>query len=191
MTKLMVVYHSGYGHTAKQAQAVFGGAQNVAGIEAKLVSVDKLDDVVWAELAAADAIIFGAPTYMGSLTAKFKEFMEVSSKAWAAQEWKNKIAAGFTNSATMNGDKLNSLIQLAIFAAQHSMIWVGTGLMPANSSKAQRNDVNYVGSFLGAMAQSSSDAGTDVAPPPGDLETARIFGKRVAEVTLQFVRGRG
>jgi len=57
--------------------------------------------------------------------------------------------------------------------------------MPANSKAAQRNDINYVGSFSGAMAQSPSDAGAaDMLP--GDLKTARLFGARVAEVAAKF-----
>jgi NAD(P)H dehydrogenase (quinone) len=186
MTKVAVVFHSGYGHTAKQAEAVFAGAQSVAGIEAKLLPVTDMNEAFWAELAAADAIIFGAPTYMGSVSAPFKAFMDASSKPWFTMAWKDKIAGGFTNSASLNGDKLNSLFQMAILAAQHGMIWVGTGLPPANSSKAQRNDINRMGSFLGAMAQSDSDVGADVAPPPGDLETAKLYGKRIAEVAQRF-----
>lgn len=189
MSKIAIVYHSGYGHTAKQAQAVQAGAASVAGSEATLYPVADLGDAQWAELAAADAIIFGAPTYMGSASAPFKGFMDASSKAWFTQQWKNKIAGGFTNSASMNGDKLNTLVQFAVFAAQHGMIWVGAGLPPANSSKAQRNDPNFLGSYLGAMAQSPSDATPEVAPPAGDLETARLYGKRIADMTQQFARG--
>lgn len=185
MKKIVIVYHSGYGHTARQADAVHRGVASVSGVEARLVPVADVDRH-WDELDAADAIVFGAPTYMGSVSAPFKAFMDASSKAWFQQKWKDKVAGGFTNSATMNGDKLNSLVQLAIFAAQHSMIWVGTGLMPSNSKAAQRNDVNYVGAFIGAMAQSPSDAGPDEAPPPGDLETARLYGQRIAEVTLRL-----
>ena len=191
MTKIAIVYHSGYGHTARQAQAVQAGAASVAGSEATLYAVADIGDAQWAELEAADAIVFGSPTYMGSASAPFKGFMDASSKAWFTQKWKNKIAGGFTNSASMNGDKLNTLVQLAVFAAQHGMIWVGAGLPPSNGSTAQRNDPNFLGSYLGAMAQSPSDAGPDVAPPAGDLETAKLFGQRIAETTQQFVRGRG
>ena len=70
------------------------------------------------------------------------------------------------------------------------MIWVSLGLLPANSSKAQRNDVNRVGAAYGAMAQSDSDLPADQVPPAGDLETARLYGKRVAEATVRFVKGR-
>ncbi len=180
MTKIAVVYHSGYGHTAKQAEAVAKGAGSVAGAQVQLIGVADADKH-WDDLAKADAIIFGAPTYMGSVSAPFKAFMDASSKAWFSLAWKDKIAAGFTNSASQSGDKLNSLIQLAVFAAQHGMVWVGTGLMPGNnSSKGSVEDVNRLGSFLGAMAQSNSDAPPELAPPPADLKTAELLGERVA-----------
>jgi hypothetical protein len=58
-------------------------------------------------------------------------------------------------------------------------------MMPSNSKAAQRNDINYVGSFSGAMAQSPSDSSPDEMLP-GDLETARLFGQRVAAVVTKF-----
>ena len=87
----------------------------------------------------------------------------------------------------MNGDKLSTLHYLFTLSQQHSMVWVGTGLMPSNSRAAQRNDINYVASFSGAMAQSPSDASPDEMLP-GDLETARQFGARVAEVAGRFTK---
>lgn len=186
MATVAVVYHSGYGHTAKLAQAVADGAK------ATLVAIDaegNLTEAQWATLDAADAIVFGSPTYMGSVSWQFKKFADASSKPWFHQKWKNKVAAGFTNSATMNGDKHSTLHYLITLAMQQSMIWVGTGMMPSNAKAAQRNDVNYVGSFAGAMASTPSDASPDEVLP-GDLETARLFGQRVAEVAAQFVAGR-
>jgi NAD(P)H dehydrogenase (quinone) len=189
MTKVAIVYHSGYGHTKVQAEAVAKGAAEVAGTTAFLVPVDEYD-ARQAELNDADAIIFGAPTYMGSVSAPFKTFMDASSKVWYGQGWKDKIAAGFTNSASQSGDKLNSLIQLAVFAAQHGMIWVGTGLLPGNnSSKGSTADLNRLGSSLGAMAQSNADQGPDVAPIESDRLTAAALGKRVAEATARWKKG--
>lgn len=182
MSKIAVVFHSGYGHTLRLAQAVAAGA------DARLVAIDadgNLPEGGWEILDEADAIIFGSPTYMGTVSWQFKKFADASSKAWFSQAWKDKVFAGFTNSATMNGDKLSTLHYLFTLAMQHSGIWVGTGLMPSNAKAAQRNDVNYVGSFSGAMAQTPSDASPDEMPA-GDLETARLFGKRVAEVTARF-----
>ncbi|MBF0169153.1 MAG: flavodoxin family protein [Alphaproteobacteria bacterium] len=186
MPSIAIVYHSGYGHTAKQAEAVARGAGSVAGTETHLISVADVE-TQWDKLAKADALIFGAPTYMGSLSAPFKAFMDASSKVWFGMGWKDKIAAGFTNSASQSGDKLNSLIQLAVFAAQHGMVWVGTGLMPGNnSSKGSVEDINRLGSFLGAMAQSNSDAPPELAPPPADLKTAELLGERVAKAAIRW-----
>lgn len=182
MANIAVVFHSGYGHTLRMAQAVAEGAG------ATLIPIDAEGNLPaggWEALGAAEAIIMGSPTYMGSVSWQFKKFADASSKVWFQQNWKDKFFAGFTNSATMNGDKLSTLHYLFTLAMQHGGIWVGTGMMPANTKAAQRNDINYVGSFSGAMAQSPSDS-TPEEMPPGDLETARLFGKRVADVTTGF-----
>jgi NAD(P)H dehydrogenase (quinone) len=182
MAKVAVVFHSGYGHTLRMAQAVAEGAG------AELVTIDaegNVSDAGWATLTAADAIIMGSPTYMGSVSWQFKKFADASSKPWFSQAWKDKVFAGFTNSATMNGDKLSTLHYLFTLAMQHGGVWVGTALMPSNSKAAQRNDINYVGSFSGAMAQSPSDS-SPAEMLQGDLDTAKLFGKRVAETAKKF-----
>jgi multimeric flavodoxin WrbA len=182
MSHIAVVFHSGYGHTKRMAESVAAGAG------ATLYAIDaegNLSDSDWEALGKADAIIFGSPTYMGSVSWQFKKFADASSKAWFTQAWKDKIFAGFTNSATMNGDKHSTLHYFITLAMQHSGIWVGTGLMPSNSKAAQRNDVNYVGSFGGAMAQSPSDSSPEEMLP-GDLETAKLFGQRVAATAARF-----
>jgi multimeric flavodoxin WrbA len=92
--------------------------------------------------------------------------------------WKDKIAAGFTNSGSPSGDKLNTLFQLSVLAAQHGMIWVG-------QTEVNDGKINRIGSFLGLMAQ-SDNAPADQTPPPQDLETARRFGARVAKAVLRW-----
>jgi NAD(P)H dehydrogenase (quinone) len=182
MSKIAVVYHSGYGHTQRMAQAVAEGAG------AELVAIDaegNLPEGGWDTLAAADAIIMGSPTYMGSVSWQFKKFADASSKPWFSQAWKDKLFAGFTNSASMNGDKLSTLHYLFTLAMQHGGVWVGTGMMPSNSKAAKRDDINYMGSFSGAMAQSPSDAGA-AEMSVGDLDTAKAFGKRVADTAAKF-----
>lgn len=182
MAKVVVVYHSGYGHTQRMAQSVAEGAG------AELVAIDadgNVSDAGWAALDAADAIVMGSPTYMGSVSWQFKKFADASSKKWFVQAWKDKVFAGFTNSASMNGDKLSTLHYLFTLAMQHSGVWVGTGMMPSNAKSAQRNDINYVASSSGAMATTPSDASAQEMLP-GDLETARLFGQRVAAVATQF-----
>lgn len=185
MSKVAVVYHSGYGHTAAVAKAVAQGAASVDGIEAQLISVADIDRH-WDDLAAADAMIFGAPTYMGGVSAPFKAFMDASAKVWFTQGWKDKVAAGFTHSGSQNGDKFNTVTQLFTFAMQHGMIWSGLGLMPGNNtSKGSINDLNRLGGFSGALTQSSNDQGAE-AIIDSDLKTAAHLGRRVAQLTLQF-----
>ena len=182
MASIAVVFHSGYGHTLRMAQAVAQGAG------AELVTIDaegNVSEAGWETLHAADAIIMGSPTYMGSVSWQFKKFADASSKPWYRQTWKDKVFAGFTNSASMNGDKLSTLHYLFTLAMQHGGVWVGTAVMPSNTKAAQRNDINYLGSFSGAMAQSPSDSSPDEMPQ-GDLDTASLFGKRVAEVAAKF-----
>lgn len=182
MSKVAVVYHSGYGHTTKQAEALAKGAG------ADLIAINangEISESQWATLDAADAIVFGSPTYMGSVSWQFKKFADASSKAWFTQKWKGKIFGGFTNSATMNGDKHSTIHYFITLAMQHGGVWVGTGLMPANSKAAKRDDVNYVGSFAGAMMQTPSDASADEVNA-GDLETARLYGERIAKTASRF-----
>ena len=182
MTKAVVVFHSGYGHTQRMAQAVAQGA------DAELLAIDadgNLPAGGWETLAAADAIIFGSPTYMANVSWQFKKFADASSKPWYVQAWKDKLAAGFTNSSGLNGDKLSTLNSLFALAMQHSMIWVSQGLMPSNTKAATRSDINNLVAYSGAMAQSPSDSSA-AEMSPGDLETARLFGRRVAEVAGKF-----
>lgn len=168
MSKIYVVYHSGFGHTELQAQAVAKGAG------AELMKVEEVD---FDKLEVADAIIMGAPTYMGDVSAEMKRFMDDSSKAWFEQKWKDKIAGGFTNSGSMSGDKLNALQTISIFAAQHGMIWVGSSFNP---------EIDRFGSTLGAMAQSENAPAGEGNPPKEDLQRAEDYGKRIAEFTQKL-----
>lgn len=191
-TLIAIVYHSGYGHTRRQAEAVKTGVGQTPGAEAILLTVEEAQ-TRWEDLASAEAIIFGAPTYMAGASAQFKAFQDATSKAVMARgfAWKDKIAAGFTNSGGRSGDKLATLIQIALFAAQHGMHWVNLGLPPANNSTTGSEDeMNRLGFFLGAGAQSNTDQGPELAPPKSDLRTAEYLGRRVAEVALQFAHGR-
>ncbi|ARJ66814.1 NADPH-dependent FMN reductase [Magnetospirillum sp. ME-1] len=185
MTSIAIVFHSGYGHTKVIAEAVAEGAAQVAGAEVHLIPADEAEAKA-AVLDAADAIVFGSPTYMGSVSARFKEFMEWSSKTWYGRGWTDKVAAGFTVSASQSGDKLNALIQLSIFAAQHGMVWVGLDLLPGNNnSKGSVEDLNRLGSFLGAMAQANADQGPE-GVTEADRKTAAHLGKRVAEAAARW-----
>lgn len=191
--KICVVSHSGFGHTAKQASAVAAGVGEVDGSECVELPVDDLeaeDAPGWTELDSADAIIFGCPTYMGSPSAGLKKFFEATSGRWFEQKWADKLAAGFTNSGSQNGDKQNTLVDIATFAAQHGMVWINLNLLPGNNNSAGSvDDPNRLGASLGAMAQSNVDQDADTVPPKADLDTAAALGRRVAECALRWARG--
>ncbi|MFF8848253.1 flavodoxin family protein [Streptomyces sp. NPDC015127] len=188
-----VAYYSGYGHTSRQAAAVAAGVESVPGVRSTLRDVATLDDALWETLQAAEAIIFGSPTYMGSTSAVFQRFAESSARVWAEQGWQGKLAAGFTNSAGLNGNKDNALLSMIVLAAQHGMNWVPLGLPPGwiYTSTGSPDDLNRLGGFVGAMAQSASDLSAEQAPTKSDLLTAQHLGQRVAQAALQFARGRG
>ncbi|WP_372864495.1 flavodoxin family protein [Spongiibacter sp.] len=190
MLSIAVLYHSGYGHTKRLAQAVVSGAQEAAEalrvVEVEIAQDGELSAEQWQSLDDAAAIIFGSPTYMGSVSWQFKKVADASSGRWLMQSWKDKLAAGFTNSASMNGDKASTLAYMNTFAMQHSMLWVGSGLLAANTKAAQRNDINYLGAFAGLMAQSPADASVDEGPLPGDMATAKLFAARVVEQCLRL-----
>ena len=181
MSAIVIVYHSGYGHTKKVAEAV------AASSGGQLLAIDAEGNLPaggWEQLASAAMIVFGTPTYMGGPSWQFKKFADASSKPWFSQQWTDKLAAAFTNSASMNGDKLSTLHYLFTLSQQHGMLWVGTGMMPANSKAATRDDINYVASFCGLMTTTPSDASVDEMVA-GDLATARAFGERLQRVVAR------
>lgn len=177
MAKTAVVFHSGYGHTQRVAQFVADGAN------AQLIAIDadgNLTDEDWATLDEADALIFGSPTYMGMASWQFKKFADASSKRWYTGAWKDKVAGGFTISSNPSGDKLSTLQYFITLAMQHGMVWVG---QPAQND----GTINRIGSNSGVMAQvGPTSPAADI--PQGDLDTAKAYGQRVAEVAAKLAQ---
>jgi NAD(P)H dehydrogenase (quinone) len=175
MTKTVVVYHSGYGHTQRVAQFVAEGAK------ATLVAIDadgNITDAEWETVNAADAIIFGSPTYMGMASWQFKKFADATSKQWFGSAWKDKVAGGFTISASPSGDKLSTIQYFITLAMQQGMVWVG---QPAMND----GNINRIGSNSGVMAQvGPTSPAADI--PQGDLDTAKAYGERVAAVAAKL-----
>jgi NAD(P)H dehydrogenase (quinone) len=179
MAIVSIVYQSGAGHTRVLADAIAKGSQAVPNTQVHILEI-RGEDVIegrWNNpemmqiMEGSDAIVFGATTYMGSVSAIYKAFLEKAFDAWKDQLWKDKIAAGFTNSASQNGDKLSTLIQL-----------------PGNNwSGGTINDVNRLGSWLGAMGQSNGDQDATLTPSQGDRLTAERLGQRVASITHQWL----
>jgi len=185
MTNVAIVCHSGFGHAKAIAEAVAKGAGQVSGAKVNLIPVAEAE-AREAELDAADAIIFGSPTYMGGISAEFAKFKDWTSKRWMARAWQNKLAAGFTVSASWGGDKQNTLYQLLTLASQHGMVWIGLGLPPGNNhSKGSIDDLNRTGASIGLMAQAHGDQGVE-GIGASEFRTAELLGKRVAEAAQRW-----
>ncbi|MCU0881474.1 MAG: flavodoxin family protein [Hyphomonadaceae bacterium] len=187
--KVAVVYHSGYGHTAVVAESVAQGVRDGGGepIVLKIESAGQDFSEMLDAASEADAIIFGAPTYMGDISAPLKAFFEASSKVWFVQGWKDKLAGGFTNSLSFAGDKAHALNTIFTLSQQHLMIWVGAGQPGGahSNSDAGENNVNRMGYYIGVATQ-SDNAPAEVTPPAGDREFARLYGVRMATTAARF-----
>lgn len=180
--KIAIIYHSGYGHTKIVAEHIQKGASGE--LEQVILLSTLQAQGNFEMLHQADTLVFGSPTYMGTISTDFKKFMEATGKFWYSQKWKDKFAAGFTNSSTLNGDKLNTFQQLFLFASQHSMLWISTGILPKFEKDKQLEEPNGLASYLGLMTL--SDNSTKEVNQPKGLETAVLFGERIAQITKQF-----
>ena len=186
--KIVIVYHSVTGTTAQLAEAVAAGCRSVTAVDLQLVRIEG-DDIILGRyknsavldaIDQADAVIFGSPTFMGSVSAQFKAFADATaSDHWGEQLWADKVAAGFTVGTGYCGDTLHSLHYLQILAAQHGMLWTGLDLAGAGDVKAP----NRLGAQAGVIVRA-----VDGAIEEPDLQTAFYLGQRVARVVSLFKR---
>lgn len=196
MPIVAIVYFSATNHTHLMAQAIAEGASKVEGTAVELVQImgEQIvngrwqDDAIMEKLNLPDAIVFGSPTYMGGVAAQLKAFIDATSEVWFRQGWKDKIAAGFTHSSGLSGDKQGTLLYLATSAAQHGMIWVSVGDL--ESCLFGKDDgLNRLGGYLGVMGQTQLDVNRKEAVlDAGDRLTAESFGQRIAAVTKRWVK---
>ncbi|MEM9279706.1 MAG: flavodoxin family protein [Pseudomonadota bacterium] len=194
MSKTAIVYFSGKGHTESFAKALAEGVNDIEGAEAVMYKIPESGDIPenwWDELAEVDGIVYGSPTYMGMAAWQFKKFADESVGSWYASAWRNKVAGGFTVSASVNGDKHSTMSYLATFAMQHAQIWIGTGLKPANKKENGPEDVNWTAGFTGALGIAPANTSAEEAPRSGDLETARIYGRRIAQAAKSIAAVQG
>jgi NAD(P)H dehydrogenase (quinone) len=195
MAKVSIIYFSGTGHNQLMAEAVAKGSSSVAGTEVKLLRItgDQIKDGRWsddayaAELDSSHAIIFGAPTYMGSPAAQFKAFSDWTGGVWFKQGWKDKVAGGFSHSGTPCGDKTVSIQTMFALACQHGMIWVSNGEMPSQYV-GSADGVNRLGGFSGAYGAGGAPQGQPAVIDEGDRLTAERYGARVAKVAAKLAQ---
>lgn len=177
MKTISIIYHSGSGHTTKMAKAVAKGAVSIEEIKVNLLAIEgnQIVDGRW-----QNEVVFGSPTYMGSVSAQFKAFIDATSAVYFNRKWQDKLAAGFTVSGSPSGDKMNALMTMFVLAAQQGMIWIGLGEIPRNE-----NGINRLGGYIGAMGQAMQES-VDIYPNQEDKLTGEALGRRVARMTKRF-----
>jgi NAD(P)H dehydrogenase (quinone) len=201
--KILIVFYSRYGNTARLAEGIAKGARKVEGAEvmmrkinetapAQIISKDEKwqrahDEMVrkyqaptLAELEEADAIIFGSPTRYGNMSAELKLFMDTTGPLWAQGKLISKVAAVFCTNSTAHSGKESTLLSMMIPLFHHGMIVVG---VPQNVPQTAS-----AGSYYGATA--TSGAAADRPPTADDLAVAEALGQRVAQVTQELLKGR-
>ena len=192
MAIVKIVFHSGSGNTKALAEAVLQGA-SATSAECELMEIlgSQIhegrfeDDEFLTKLDKADAIIFGSPTYMGMVSGQMKCFLDATSSRWMAGSWKSKLAAGFTTSLGLSGDKQSTLSYLVTVACQHGMIWVSSDT-PNSLFAGDEMDVatNRLSSSTGVMSQ--VNYGPEFRPSHGDLKTGELLGSRVAQLACRL-----
>lgn len=180
---LSIIYHCSDGQATQVARIIEKGIRS----ELTKVNMIKVEDAEQklALLHCSDTIIFGCPTLFGNVTAPFKQFMELTELFVYKQLWKDKLAGAFTISSTCNGDKLQTLISMALFAAQHSMIWISLGILPRFINGQQTDGQNRLASYIGLTSQGNLQSKINQLHT-GDILTAELFAKRILEITVKF-----
>lgn len=188
MHKFSIIYHSRSHSVEKLASEISIGIKSNGDAHVNLILCSEAQSRI-EEINNSDAIIFGSPTYFGSVSSEMKSFFDSTGEVFMNKKWRDKIAGAFTHSSSLSGDKLMTLMQIMIFAMQNGMIWVGQDLLPGEEvthewSDLDQNATNHLGAWIGIMAQSDARKGIELCR--SDLLTARLFGKRIATITRRL-----
>jgi NAD(P)H dehydrogenase (quinone) len=201
--KVLVVYYSLYGHIHRMAEAVAEGVREVPGAEAVLrrvpetLSADVLAKMGAAEaqkamahipvcaveeLAAADAVIFGAPTRFGNMCGQMRQFLDATGGLWAQGKLVGKAGSVFTSSGTQHGGQESTLLSFHITLLHHGMVIVG---LPY-SYQGQTTVAEIAGcSPYGASTIAGGDGGRQ--PNEIELAGARYQGRHVAAIAAKLI----
>ena len=120
MAKVLVVYDSKTGNTEKMAKAISDGIWETGPV----VAVQKVENTTLADLASADAIVFGSPTYFCTMSSNMKALIDESIQIYP-DKLQNKIGAAFTSSEEVAGGNETTLLSLIQAMLMHRMVVVG------------------------------------------------------------------
>ena len=200
--KVKVVFYSMYGHIYRMAEAVAKGAREVEGAEVELLQVPELiPDAVLeksgakkareafahipvakpANLADADAIIFGTPTRFGNMCAQMRSFLDQTGEIWAQNALVGKVGSVFTSSGTQHGGQETTITSFHTTLLHHGMIIVG---LPYTETRQTRLDEITGGSPYGASTIAGANG--SCMPSDNELAMARFQGRHAATIAKKL-----
>ncbi|MGE4534097.1 NAD(P)H:quinone oxidoreductase [Halomonas sp.] len=196
MTRVLVLYHSMYGHIDTLAQAVADGARRVEGVEVTVKRApETMDAEVFekaggqrfdtpeaspAELADYDAILFGSPTRFGNMTGQMRTFLDQTGGLWAKGELRGKVASVFTSTGTGGGQ------ETTITSFWHTLAHHGMLIVPLGYGIEEQYVFDQAGG--GNPYGASTIAGGDGSRQPDEreLKIARFQGEHVARIAARL-----
>ena len=202
MTTIQVVFYSMYGHVYEMAQEIVSGASGVAGTSVDLYQVQELipEDrleasgakaareafahvpvIKPAELAEADAIIFGTPTRFGNMCAQMRNLLDQTSQLWMKGALAGKVGSVFVSTATQHGGQETTITSFHTTLLHHGMILVG---VPYTEQRLLEMGEITGGTPYGATTIAGSDGSR--WPSENERAIARFQGRHVAEVTAKL-----
>jgi NAD(P)H dehydrogenase (quinone) len=198
MAKILVLYHSLYGHIEIMAQAQAQGAREFAGTEVVVKRVAELmsDDAVRQaggklqqaapiaqpdELAAYDGIIFGTPTRFGNMTAQMRNFLDQTGGLWMSGALIGKVGSVFTSTATQHGGQESTILSFHTTLLHHGMVIVG---LPYSEQRQMGIDEIKGGSPYGASTIAGGKG--ERMPSEQELGMARFQGRHVASIAARL-----
>jgi len=199
MTKVLVLYHSTYGHVETMAEAIAEGARSVDGVTVDIKRVPelvpealakssgyKMDQAapiaVVADLENYAAVIVGAGTRYGTASSQMRNFWDQTGGVWMEGTLVGKVGSAFTSTATQHGGQETTLIGLIQTLMHHGMLIAG---LPYAWAGQSRIDEITGGSPYGATTITGGDGSR--MPSENELEGARWQGRYVAETAKKLV----
>ena len=198
MTKVLVLYHSFYGHIEAMAHAVAEGARQVEGttVDIKRVPETMPQDVFRkaggkdnqaspvaqpADLANYDAIVFGTPTRFGNMSAQMRSFLDQTGGLWASGALVGKVGSVFTASGTQHGGQESTILTFHPTLLHHGMVVVG---LPYSESRQTGVDEIKGGSPYGASTITGGQG--ERMPSEQELGMAQFQGRHVATIASKL-----
>ncbi|MGE0658984.1 MAG: NAD(P)H:quinone oxidoreductase [Reyranellaceae bacterium] len=198
MTKVLVLYHSMYGHIETMAGAIAEGAKSVDGADVVIKRVPELMSAEAlakagakteqkapiaqpAELAEYDAIIFGSPTRFGMMTSQMRNFLDQTGGLWAQGKLVGKVGSVFTSTGTQHGGQEATILSFHTTLLHQGMVIVG---LPYTAKGLTRMDEITGGSPYGASTLAGGDGKRQ--PSENELELARFQGRHVTEIASKL-----